>query len=145
VPLPLAVLAGRLVEDIDQLLQEARDCGYDPARMLDSTIEVSFAAMALGLRRLPLLEGGRDAWEREATTLRRAAEAMAAGGAAVAWTPADNLSRWANLFGVGVRTFKKQLAAGQIRFRRLSTKTYQIAVDDLPAKHRAKYLPPSAS
>jgi hypothetical protein len=65
-----------------------------------------------------------------------------AGPAAVAWTPADNLSRLANLFGVSTRTFKKLLAAGRVRHRKLTTKTYQIAVDDLPARHRPKYLPP---
>jgi hypothetical protein len=102
VPLPLAVRARRLVEDIDQFLREARDCGYDQARMLDPLVEVSFAAMGLGLRPLPRLEEGRDALEREAAVLRRAAEAMAAGGVVGCDGPAADGSSAFVLAGVRV-------------------------------------------
>jgi hypothetical protein len=56
-----------------------------------------------------------------------------------AWTPADTLSRWAKLFGFSADTLKRRFKDGSIRYKKLSTKSYQIAVDDLPAMHQPKF------
>jgi hypothetical protein len=55
------------------------------------------------------------------------------------WTPADTLSRWAKLFGFSVDTLKRRFKDGLIRHKKLSTKSYQIAVDDVPAPHQTKF------
>jgi hypothetical protein len=55
------------------------------------------------------------------------------------WTPPDSPQRWAKLFGFSVDTLKRRIEEGVIRAKKLSTKKYQIAVDDLPAMHQAKF------
>ena len=54
-------------------------------------------------------------------------------------TPADGPSQWAKLFGISVSTFMRRLKDGTIRHKKLSSKNYQIAITDLPAKHQAKF------
>jgi hypothetical protein len=60
-------------------------------------------------------------------------------GESVEWTTPDGPTRWAKLFGVSPTTFKRWLTDGRIRHKKLSSKSYQIALADLPANHRAKY------
>ena len=55
------------------------------------------------------------------------------------WTTPDLPSRWARMFAMSLDTFKRRIEKGQIRYKKLSTKSYQIAIDDLPAKHQAKF------
>jgi hypothetical protein len=57
----------------------------------------------------------------------------------VEWTTVDTLGRFAKLFGFSVDTLKRRFKDGSIRCKRLSSKSYQIAVDDLPAIHQPKY------
>lgn len=57
----------------------------------------------------------------------------------VGWTTADGPAQWAKLFGISPATLKRRLKEGSIRHRKLSPKSYQIAIDDLPAKHQAKF------
>lgn len=52
------------------------------------------------------------------------------------WSPPDSPGRWAKLFKVNPRTFKRHVAAGKIRGKRLSDRLYQVHVGDLPAKHQ---------
>jgi hypothetical protein len=58
------------------------------------------------------------------------------------WTQADSPARWAKVFGMSVRTLMRRLDDGRIRNVKHSSKSYQIDVNALPAKHRAKHLPP---
>ncbi len=59
--------------------------------------------------------------------------------AVLAWTPADGPMQWAKLFAVSSATFKKRCGEGKIRHKKLSSKSYQVAIDDLPAMHRDKF------
>jgi hypothetical protein len=59
--------------------------------------------------------------------------------AEIEWTPADTPARWAKLFGFSVRTLNRRFKDGSIRPKKLSTKSYQIAIDDLPAMHQPKF------
>jgi hypothetical protein len=55
------------------------------------------------------------------------------------WTTADGVSQWAKVFGVSADTMARKLRDGTIRNKKLTSKIYQIGVDDLPAKHRTKF------
>jgi hypothetical protein len=55
------------------------------------------------------------------------------------WTGTDSPARWAKKFGVSRATFVRHCKEGKIRNKRLSTKSYQIAVDDLPLIHQQPY------
>jgi len=55
------------------------------------------------------------------------------------WTPADGPSQWAKTFGFSVSTLKRRFKDGRIRHKKLSPKSYQIAIADLPANHQAKF------
>jgi len=57
------------------------------------------------------------------------------------WTPADGPAQWAKLFGVTVYTFKRWCKVGKIQHRKLSSKSYQVAVMEIPAKDQAKFRP----
>jgi hypothetical protein len=57
----------------------------------------------------------------------------------VEWTTPDSPSRWAKLFGFSVDTLKRRFDDGTVRHKKLSSKSYQIAIDDLPAVHQAKF------
>jgi hypothetical protein len=65
--------------------------------------------------------------------------APTAAGESMEWTTADGPAQWAKMFGVSPTTFKRRLKDGSIRHKKLSTKSYQLAIDDLPAKHQAKF------
>jgi hypothetical protein len=43
------------------------------------------------------------------------------------------------MFDVSPTTFMRLLKNGSIRHKKLSTKSYQLAIADLPAKHQAKF------
>jgi len=60
-------------------------------------------------------------------------------GESVEWTTADSPSRWAKLFDISPPTFMRRLKEGKIRHKKLSTKSYLIAIADLPAMHQAKF------
>jgi hypothetical protein len=62
-----------------------------------------------------------------------------AAGEPMEWTTADGPAQWAKMFGVSPTTFKRRLKDGSIRHKKLSTKSYQLAIDDLPAKHQARF------
>jgi hypothetical protein len=57
----------------------------------------------------------------------------------IQWTTADGLSQWAKLFGFSVTTLKRRFKDGTIKHKKMSSKSYQIAVADLPAKHQSKF------
>lgn len=61
--------------------------------------------------------------------------------AGVPLTTADSPTRWAKLFAVSVSTFKRRCGDGRIRCKKLSDRSYQVAIEDLPAKHQAKFQP----
>jgi hypothetical protein len=48
------------------------------------------------------------------------------------WSEPDTPSRWAKRFGVSWDTLKRRFAEGAIRHKKLSSKSYQIHVNDLP-------------
>jgi hypothetical protein len=56
-------------------------------------------------------------------------------------TTADSVSRWAKAFGVSRNTMARMLSEGTVRNKRLSAKSYQIAIEDLPAKEQEKHRP----
>jgi hypothetical protein len=56
------------------------------------------------------------------------------------WSKADSPSRWAKAFGLGLKTLQRRIQEGKIRCKHLSVKSYQIAVDDLPASQKSKHL-----
>ncbi len=55
------------------------------------------------------------------------------------WTSADGPTQWARIFGVSASTFMRRIKEKKIRHKQLSTKSYQIAIDDLPAAHQEKF------
>jgi hypothetical protein len=48
------------------------------------------------------------------------------------WSQPDTPTRWAKAFGVNAKTFKRWVKKGKIRVNRLSDRSYQIHVDDVP-------------
>ena len=57
----------------------------------------------------------------------------------VEWTTPNGPGQWAKMFEVSQTTFRRWLDAGKIRYKKLSVKSYLIAVADLPSKHQAKF------
>ena len=57
----------------------------------------------------------------------------------IAWTPAKGPAQWGKIFDMSSATFKRRCNEGKIRCKKLSPKSYQVAIDDLPAKHQAKF------
>jgi len=55
------------------------------------------------------------------------------------WTPPNSPQHWAKLFDFSVDTLKRRFKDKTIRHKKLSSKSYQIAVDDLPAIHQSKF------
>jgi hypothetical protein len=55
------------------------------------------------------------------------------------WTRPDSPARWAKVFGFSTDTLKRRFEDGTIRNKKLSTKSYQIAVDDLPVDQQSKF------
>ena len=56
-------------------------------------------------------------------------------------TNADSPSRWAKVFQCSWDTLKRRLKEGAIRHKKLSVKSYQIAIDDLPECEKSKHMP----
>jgi hypothetical protein len=48
-------------------------------------------------------------------------------------------SHWAGVFNCDVKTLKARIRDGSIRAKKLSPKSYQLAIDDLPAKEQTKH------
>jgi hypothetical protein len=90
------------------------------------------------------------AWLASLGDLLTAARAMAEGGAArhaadagdVLWSQPDQVQRWAKVWGVSRRVMAQLLRAGVVRSRKVNRQTYSVAIDDIPAAHRARFLPP---
>jgi hypothetical protein len=59
-------------------------------------------------------------------------------------TTADSVSRRAKVFGVSRNTMARMLSDRKVRHKRLSAKSYQIAIADLPAKEQEKHRPQKA-
>jgi len=55
------------------------------------------------------------------------------------WSRADMPSQWAKVLGINTRTFIRRCKSGDIRHRKLSAKSYQIAIADLPAARREHF------
>jgi hypothetical protein len=55
------------------------------------------------------------------------------------WTRPGGLSQWAKVFGFSPTTLKRRFNDGKIRHKKLSTKSYQVAVDDLPSDQQSKF------
>jgi hypothetical protein len=54
-------------------------------------------------------------------------------------TPPLSPTEIATMLGCSTKTFRRRFDGGAIRGKRLTSKQYQIALDDLPPNHRAKY------
>ncbi len=94
--------------------------------------------------RLDHLAAHVDRFKRDAVKASQRLSGEASAADAVEWTTADGPSRWAKLFEIIPTTFKKRLRDGSIRHKKLSPKSYLIAVADLPAKHQSKFRPAGA-
>jgi hypothetical protein len=57
----------------------------------------------------------------------------------IEWTRPDSPKCWAKLFGCSPSTFTRRCREAKIRHKKLSTKSYQVAIDDLPTIHQAKF------
>ncbi len=73
--------------------------------------------------------------EKKLRTATEKTSSLADGGP---WSTADTPARWAKLFKVSVRTFKRRTADGKIRAKHLSDRLYQVHLDDLPKQGAAK-------
>jgi hypothetical protein len=62
----------------------------------------------------------------------------------VEWSTPDTIGRWAKVFQVGRNKMAELLKTQEIRNKPLSPNRYMVAVTDLPAKHQAKYRPPTS-
>lgn len=63
------------------------------------------------------------------------AEKLEAGGGGSPdgpWSQPDTPKRWAKVFGVNVQTIKRRFQDGKIRNKKLSDRSYQVHVDDVP-------------
>jgi hypothetical protein len=58
-------------------------------------------------------------------------------------TRPDSPARWAKVFGFSKDTLMRRIQDGIIRCKKLSTKSYQIAIDDLPADQKEKFRNPA--
>jgi hypothetical protein len=76
-------------------------------------------------------------WEWAQRTLKRLPGPPPLAG--IEWTPPDSPRRWAQLFDCSLSTLKRRFEDGSIRHKKLTSKRYQIAVDDLPAIHQSKF------
>jgi hypothetical protein len=53
------------------------------------------------------------------------------------WSVADSPTRWAKLFKISPKTFKRRVKDGKIRAKRLSDRLYQVHLGDLPKQEKA--------
>ncbi len=53
------------------------------------------------------------------------------------WSKPDTPARWAKAFNVSPKTFKRYVASGKIRAKRLSDRSYQILLSALPPQNAA--------
>jgi hypothetical protein len=52
------------------------------------------------------------------------------------WSEPNPPSQWAKRFGVSAATFKRRVKDGSIRHKKLTSKSYQIHIDDLPSRQK---------
>jgi hypothetical protein len=57
---------------------------------------------------------------------------------AIEWSKPDGPTQWAKVFGLSYNTMVKRLREGVIRNKKLSDRSYQIAIDDLPADFKRR-------
>jgi len=74
---------------------------------------------------------GKIIWENLRAKERRASQ-RGNGERQGPWSSPDTPKRWAKRFRVSVDTMKRLLKAGTIRNKRLSDRSYQVHVDDVP-------------
>jgi hypothetical protein len=71
--------------------------------------------------------------ETQATQEQPAAPAiLPAPEAGGPWSPADSPRRWGKLFGFSGKTFVRRVDDGTIRAKKLSNRSYQVHLSDLP-------------
>ena len=63
-----------------------------------------------------------------------AAADLAKTGSKAEWSSADTPARWARVFQVSAKTFKRRVEDGKIRAKKLSDRSYQIDARDLPSE-----------
>jgi carbon storage regulator CsrA len=83
------------------------------------------------------VDGAQDASRQSQASKATSASAF------VEWTTADGPSQWGKVFGVSARTFLRRVKDGKIRAKKLSNKSYLVAIEDLPTKHQAKFRLPT--
>ena len=54
----------------------------------------------------------------------------------VTWSKPDSPTRWAIVFDISAQTFKRRVKDGKIRAKKLSSKSYQIDIQDIPGNHK---------
>lgn len=86
---------------------------------LDAHLEVEYINAIKRLKTQPAIE----------TTKAEQKKAPQSNGQ---WSKPDTPSRWAKRFGFSVDTFKRRVNDEKIRAKKLSDKSYQVHVDDLP-------------
>jgi len=62
-------------------------------------------------------------------------------GEAVEWSRPESPKRWAKVFNCAPRTVRRWFEQQKIRNRKLSTRSYVVAVGDLPPSDRDRYRP----
>jgi hypothetical protein len=60
--------------------------------------------------------------------------------AADQWSQPMKPKDWCSIFDLGWDTLKKRFADQAIRNQKLSQRSYRVAIDDIPVKHRDKFL-----
>jgi hypothetical protein len=82
----------------------------------------------------------------EATTaanaLLAAKEAPPATSDDLEWTRAQSPSDWRKVFRLSWDTLKRRMKDGKIRYKKLTTKSYQLAIADLPDAEQEKFRTP---
>jgi hypothetical protein len=59
----------------------------------------------------------------------------------LAWSRPDTIKAWAKVFGIHRNTMRQRLEEGKDPRSRKMGRHWRVALDDLPAKERAKHLP----
>ena len=57
------------------------------------------------------------------------------------WSRRQGVQAWANVFNVSRATMRTMLAEQRVRNMRYGRQSYAVAIDDIPAEHRARFRP----
>jgi len=87
-----------------------------------------WSAVVLRFQQLPVFELQGTHILKEATRAIAALRSADDGP----WSRPDSPTRWATLFGINPRTFKRHIRSGKIRGKRLSDRLYRVHIDDVP-------------